>query len=136
MNKLTRRERPNIRFSCKFYTYAKTNNAEPETNEYGELEQEFSLHCVGLMAKEKPLKPQEAVEGDRAISEQTFILIGNWTYTLAKVTHGMFCFIPQQGLYAVNGNATDPWGDRKKIHIYVVDNVTQDIRQKIPGAML
>ena len=134
---VNRRNRPNTRYYCKFYTYSKTSLSAPVINDYGEQTQEFSLFSKGLFALEKPMKPKEIVDGDRSLNEQTFILVGNWTQDLANVTHGMYCFIPfYKKLYVVNGNATDPWGDRKKLHIYVVDNVAQDVRQKIPGAKL
>jgi hypothetical protein len=49
----------------------------------------------------------------------------------------MYCFIPSLSkLYAVSGDATDPHGDRKTVHIYLVDNVTRDITQIMPGATL
>lgn len=77
---------------------------------------------------EKPLKPQEVSDGDRNINEQSFLLIGQWTKSLAAVTHGMLAYNPTTDtVYAVNGNATDPWGDRKKIHIYVVDNLSREV---------
>jgi hypothetical protein len=49
----------------------------------------------------------------------------------------MFAYIPsRKKLYAVNGNATDPWGDRKKIHIYVIDNLTKLYDpETIPGML-
>jgi len=82
------------------------------------------------------MKPREVIEGGRNVNEQEFLLIGQWTRLLADVTHGMICLIPAKQLVcAVNGHATDPWGDRKKIHIYVVDNVTKEFtRGLLPGA--
>jgi len=131
------RDRPNKRFTCKFYTLGPTAISPPVTDALGQIEQEFSLHCRGIFAKEKPRRPIEIREGDRAVNEQESILVGTWTKTLGSVTHGMYCFIPSiRKLYAVNGNATDPYGDRKVIHIYVVDNVTLDITQLMPGAIL
>jgi len=132
-----RREKPNIRFTAKFYTYAATNNAEPTVLTTGELEQVFSLHAIGYGSLEKPLKPQESQEGDRTISEQSQLFICFYTRTLEKVTHGMYCYVSQLSkLFQVNGDALDPMGDKKKLHIHLVGNVTQDIRQKIPGALL
>ena len=136
MNNHNRRSRPNARFLCKFYTYAPTSISDPETDALGQIVQQFSLHSRGLFAKEKPQRPREVKEGDRTVNEQVSILVGAWTKSLASVTDSMFCFIPTLSkVYAVNGNATDPWGDRKKIHIYIVDNVTQDISDLIPGAL-
>ena len=130
------REKPNRRFTCKFYVFGPTSISEPETDSLGQLTQEFSLHCRGIFAKEKPRKPREIKEGDRSVNEQESILIGSWTKTLANVTHGMYCFIPSlRKLYAVSGDATDPIGDRKDIHIYIIDNVTTDITNLIPGAI-
>jgi hypothetical protein len=131
------RERPNIRFTCKFYTLGPTSITPQETDALGQLDREFSLHCRGLFAKEKPRIPREIREGDRTVNEQESILVGSWTKTLANVTHGMYCFIPTlRKLYAVNGDATDPSGDRRKIHIYIIDNVTFDVTQLMPGAVL
>lgn len=131
------RERPNRRFTCKFYVLGPTSISEPTTDSLGQLEQEFSLHCRGIFAKEKPRQPREVREGDRSVNEQESILIGTWTRTLSRVTHGMYCFIPSLSkLYVVSGDATDPYGDRKTIHIYLVDNVTRDITQLMPGAVL
>lgn len=131
------RQRPNKRFVCKFYVFGPTSLSEPETDTLGQLVQEFSLHSRGIFAKEKPRVPKEVKEGDRVVNEQESILVGTWTKTLSRVTNGMYCFIPSLSkLYAVNGDATDPMGDRKTIHIYIVDNVTQDVSQKLPGAPL
>jgi len=131
------RQRPNRRFSCKFYTLGPTSESEPETDNQGQLVQAFSLVCRGLCALEKPRQPREIREGDRAVGEQEQILIASWTKTLASVSFGMYCFIPSLSkLYVVNGNATDPYGDRRYIHVYVADNVTADIRLLMPGATL
>lgn len=131
------RKAPNKRFKCKFYVLAATSISEPTTDVLGQLEQQFSLHCSGYFAKEKPRQPREVKEGDRSVNEQESILIGTWTRTLSNVSHGMYCFIPSLSkLYAVSGDATDPHGDRKTIHIYIVDNVTRNITQLMPGATL
>jgi hypothetical protein len=101
----------------------------------GQITQQFSLHSVGIFAKEKPRSPREVKEGDRSINEQESLLIGTWTKTLSNVTHGMYCFIPSLSkIYAVQGDATDPMGDRKTIHISIVDNVTTDASNTLPGA--
>lgn len=134
---MTMKDQPNRRWVCKFYTLGPTTKTVPTTDSLGQLTQEFSLYCRGIFAKEKPSKPREIKEGERSVAEKEDILIGTWTKTLASVTHSMYCFIPQLSkLYVVNGDATDPKGDRQKIHIYIVDNVTIDIRQLMPGAIL
>ena len=131
------RERPNRRFTCKFYTLGPTAKTAPTTDVLGQLDLEFSLYSKGIFAKEKPTKPREIKEGDRTVNEQEWILISSWTKTLANVTHGMYCFVPSLSkLFVVSGDAIDPKGDRHDIHIYVVDNVTLDIRQLMPGAVL
>lgn len=136
--KPTRRQRPNIKYKCRFYKYGvPLKDDTPVPNEFGELVSEFSLFAVGLFAKELPLKPTEAEEGNRTIAEQKFMLVSKWTTSLSKVTHGMYCYIlRQQKLFVVDGNATDQWGDRQNIYINIVDNVTQDIATKFPGAPL
>ncbi len=131
------RERPNKRFSVRFYVFGPSAVSEPTVDAMGQLESELSQYCKGIFAKEKPRSPREIREGDRVVNEQESILIGTWTKTISLVSHGMFCFIPTlRKVYAVNGNATDPHGDRKTIHISIVDNVTQDITQRIPGAIM
>jgi hypothetical protein len=101
----------------------------------GQLSQKFSLHSKGIFSKEKPRSPKEVKEGDRAINEQESLLVGTWTKTLSNVTHGMYCFIPSLSkLYAVQGNATDPMGDKKIVQITIVDNVTVDVSEELPGA--
>ena len=131
------RERPNRRFTCKFYVLGPTAITDPETDALGQLVQEFSLVCKGVMAKEKPRVPREIKEGDRTVNEQESILVGTWTKTLYRVTHDMYCFIPAiSKLYAVSGDAVDPYEDRRYVHIYIVDNVSRDIRQLMPGALL
>jgi len=131
------REKPNRRFLCKFYVLGPTALNAPVTDTLGQITQEFSLHSKGIFAKEKPYKPREINEGDRTVNEQESILIGSWTGSLSRVTHGMYCFIPTLSkLYAVSGDATDPVGDRHTVQIYIVDNVTLDIRQLMPGAIL
>ena len=131
------RQKPNKRFKCKFYVLGSNVVDQPATDALGQLEQDFSLLCTGLFAKEKPRQPREVKEGDRTVNEQESILVGTWTRTLSRVTHGMYCFIPTLSkLYAVSGDATDPYGDRKVIHMYIVDNVTRSIKKLIPGATL
>jgi hypothetical protein len=131
------RDRGNKRFTCKFYVLGPTSIEPPVTDDLGQLKQEFSLYGKGIFAKEKPRSPREIREGDRSVNEQESILIGTWTKTLYKVTHGMYCFIPAMSkLYVVRGDAIDPYEDRKTIHIYIVDNVTRDIRLLMPGATL
>lgn len=122
MNKYNRRSRPNLRYSCEFYI--------PSTNadEYGELEQEFDLHYKGPFSLELPLNPIEVSDSGRIQAEQTFVLIGNWCRPAALITAGMFCVIPQlQKVFAVKGQATDQWGDRKKLKIHIIDNVSQPV---------
>ena len=120
---------------CKFYTYSETTLSEPTIDSMGPISQKFSLHSRGIFAKEKPRSPKEVKEGDRVINEQESLLVGTWTKTLSNVTHGMYCFIPSLSkIYAVHGNATDAMGDRKYIQITIVDNVTSDVSQELPGA--
>jgi len=129
MAKQTRRAKPNARDRVKFYKPSITTDVS------GELKNEYVFHSAGYFALEKPLKPREVLEGARNINEQTFILIGQWTRLVSEVTHGMIAFIvDKQKLFAVDGNATDPWGDRSKCHVYVVDNVLKDVAAGIiPG---
>lgn len=128
-------KRYNRRIVCKFYTLSETTLSEPTIDSMGQLSQKFSLHSKGIFAKEKPRAPKEVKEGDRAINEQESLLFGTWTKTLSNVTHGMYCFIPSLSkVYAVQGDATDPMGDRKTIQITIVDNVTTNVSQELPGA--
>lgn len=128
-------KRWNRRVVCKFYTLSSTTLSEPTIDSMGQMNKDFSLHSKGLFAKEKPRIPKEVKEGDRTINEQESVLFGAWTKTLASVTHGMYCFIPSLcKVYAVQGNATDPMGDRKSIQINIVDNITSDVSQELPGA--
>lgn len=128
-------KRCNKRFTCKFYTLSGTALTEPTIDSLGQITKQFSLHSKGIFAKEKPRAPKEVKEGDRAINEQESMLLGTWTKTLSNVTHGMYCFIPSLSkVYAVHGDATDPMGDRKTVMITIVDNVTSDVSQELPGA--
>jgi len=103
----------------------------------GQLSQKFSLHAKGVFSKEKPRSPKEVKEGDRSINEQESLLVGTWTKTLSNVTHGMYCFIPSLSkVYAVQGDATDPMGDRKIVQISIVDNVTINTSQEMPGTLI
>jgi hypothetical protein len=135
---MKRKERPNLTRRCRFYKYGTTlKDSEPVTNVYGELEQSFSLIAVGLFAKEKPYRANEAEEGDRTIGEQRHTLTGRYTTSLSNVSATLYCYIlSERKLYAVSGNATDPYGDKQWIWIDIVDNVTQDIVSKFPGAKL
>jgi hypothetical protein len=128
-------KRCNKRLVCKFYTLSGTTLTEPTIDSMGQITKQFSLHSKGIFSKEKPRLPKEVKEGDRSINEQESILFGTWTKTLSNVTHGMFCFIPSLSkVYAVQGNASDPMGDRKTIQITIVDNVTSDVSNELPGA--
>lgn len=122
MNKYNRRSRPNYRNTCEFWTPSNVVAAS------GELTQEYTLHYKAPFSLEVPLKPSEITDSGRVQNEQTFLLIGQWCMPASTVTAGMFCVITSlQKVYAVLGNATDPWGDRKKIHIRIVDNVSQPV---------
>jgi hypothetical protein len=133
---MKRGKKPNISCRCRFYKYGVVvKDSEPVTNDYGELKQEFSLVALGLFAKERLSRASEAEEGDRTIGEQKYTLTGRYTSSLSKVSTGLYCYIlSERKLYAVNGNATDPYGDKQWIWIDIVDNVTQDIASKFPGA--
>ena len=128
-------KRCNKRLVCKFYTLSGTTLTEPTIDSMGQITKQFSLHSKGIFSKEKPRLPKEVKEGDRSINEQESLLFGTWKKTLSNVTHGMFCFIPSLSkVYAVQGNASDPMGDRKTIQITIVDNVTSDVSNELPGA--
>lgn len=122
MNKYNRRARPNLRHVCEFWI----PSTEPDAA--GEMQQKFDLHYKAAFSMEVPVKPVEITDAGRIQSEQTFILIGQWCKPSASVTAGMFCVVPSmQKVYAVLGPATDPWGDRRKVHIRIVDNVSQHL---------
>lgn len=130
-------KRCNKRFTCKFYTCSETTLSEPTIDSMGQLSQKFSLHAKGVFSKEKPRSPKEVKEGDRSINEQESLLVGTWTKTLSNVTHGMYCFIPSLSkVYAVQGDATDPMGDRKTVQISIIDNVTINTSQEMPGTLI
>jgi len=130
-------KRCNKRYVCKFYTCSETTLSEPTIDSMGQLSQKFSLHAKGVFSKEKPRSPKEVKEGDRSINEQESLLVGTWTKTLSNVTHGMYCFIPSLSkVYAVQGDATDPMGDRKIVQISIVDNVTINTSQEMPGTLI
>jgi len=133
---MKRKERPNVTRRCKFYRYGVVSkDGVPVTNAYGELEQEFSLVAVGLFSKEKPKTATEVEEGDRSIDEQRHTLQGRYTTSLSNVNGAHYCYITsEKKLYVVNGPATDPYGDKQWIQISIIDNVTQDIASKFPGA--
>jgi head-tail adaptor len=123
-NTHNRRTRPNNRHRIRFYTPSE------DTVSSGELTKQFTLVTSGYFAKEKPLRPREVIEGARNVPEQDFLLIGQWTKSLSEVTAGYIAWDPTENkAYAVNGNAFDPWGDKKKIHIYITDNVTQELEE-------
>lgn len=130
MNKYNRRSRPNLRIVLEFWIPSTVANAS------GELVQEFVQHYRGPFALEVPQKPTEIVAQGLVQNEQQFIAIGQWCKPAQSVTEGMYCVWPAgQKVYAVLGQATDPWGDRKKIHIRLVDNVAQPIAQKLIPTM-
>lgn len=131
MNKYNRRSRPNLRFMLEFWTPSTKSNAS------GELEQGFEQHYRGPFALEVPQKPTEIVAQGLVQTEQQFIAVGQWCRPASAVTEGMYCvWVAGQKVYAVVGQATDPWGDRKKIHIRLVDNVAQPIAQKLIPTMI
>lgn len=74
------------------------------------------------------MRPTEIVDAGRVQDQQVFLLIGQWCKTASQISEGMVAFIPStQKMYAVEGGATDPWGDRRKIHIRIVDNVSSEV---------
>lgn len=122
MNKYNRRSRPNLRHICEFWVPSSVVTTS------GELTQEFKLHYRGPFAMEVPQNPTEVSDASRVQSEQTFYLIGQWCKPAADISAGMFCVIPSlQKVYAVRGPSTDKWGDKRKLWIMIVDNVSQPI---------
>jgi len=129
MNKYNRRSRPNLRHVCEFWVPSDTVTTS------GELTQAFTLFYKGPFAMETPKTPGEITDAGRVQTEQRFILIGQWCKPASQVTAGMFCVISSlQKVYAVAGEATDNWGDRKKLWINIINNVSQPITlQLIPS---
>ena len=122
MNNYNRRSRPNLRHTIEFYSPSTVASAS------GELEQEYTRIYRGPFAMEKPMRPNEIVDAGRVQDQQIFLLIGQWCKTASQISEGMVAFIPStQKMYAVEGGATDPWGDRRKIHIRIVDNVSSEV---------
>ena len=128
MNRYNRRSRPNLRTVCEFWLPSNVVSTS------GELTQEFTLHYKGPFSLEVPRKPSEITDSGRITTEQIFNLVGQWCKPAEEITTSMFCVIPsRQKVYAVQGPATDPWGDRKKVNITIIDNVSQPITiQLIP----
>ena len=128
MNRYNRRSRPNLRTVCEFWLPSNVVSTS------GELTQEFTLHYKGPFSLEVPRKPTEITDSGRITTEQVYHLIGQWCKPAEEITTSMFCVIPsRQKVYAVQGPSTDPWGDRKKVNITIIDNVSQPITvQLIP----
>lgn len=122
MNKYNRRARPNLRNLCEFWV------PSSEATSAGELKQEFTLHYKAGFSMELPLRPTEISDAGRVTTEQIFVLIGQWCLPAMQISTSMFCVIPSlQKVYAVQGQATDPFGDRRKVHIRVIDNVSRPV---------
>ncbi len=131
MNKYNRRSRPNLRHVCEFWVPSDT------ATESGELVQDFTLYYKGPFSMETPLKPSEIAAEGRIQSEQQFVLIGQWCAPASKITAGMFCAIPSlQKVMSVKGPATDNWGDRKKLWVFVMDNVSQPITLQLMPSLI
>jgi hypothetical protein len=130
MNKYNRRSRPNLRHNVEFWS------PSTEAGASGELEQKFILEYKGPFSLELPRNPVEVADSGKIQNEQVFVLIGQWCKDALRVTAGMYAVIPSfQKVYAIQGNATDPWGDRRKVHIRIVDNVTQPVTVQIINTM-
>ena len=131
MNKYNRRSRPNLRHTCEFWVPSEVADVS------GELVQEFSLFYKGPFSMEVPLKPSEIAAEGRVQSEQQFILIGQWCKPSSQITAGMYCVIPGlQKVFAVRGPATDNWGDRKKVWIYIIENVSRPLSLQLLPSMM
>jgi hypothetical protein len=130
MSKYNRRERPNLRHVCEFWIPSTVPNAA------GEMQQKFDLHYKAAFSLEVPTKPIEITDAGRIQSEQIFLLIGQWCKIASQITAGMFCAVPSMSkVYAVLGPATDPRGDRRKLHIRIVDNVSQHLTVELLPTM-
>lgn len=122
MNKYNRRSRPNLRHVVEFYVPSTTASSS------GELETAFTRIYRGPFSMEKPMRPTEIADAGRIQDQQVFLLIGQWCKPAMDVTEGALAFIPStQKAYAVDGSATDPWGDKRKVHIRIVDNVSSEV---------
>jgi len=131
MNKYNRRSRPNLRHVCEFWTPSDVATSS------GELTQEFTLSYRGPFSMETPLKPSEITAEGRVQTQQQFILIGQWCKPASQITEGMFCVIPSlQKVFSIKGPATDNWGDRKKLWIYIMENVSQPISVQLLPSLI
>ncbi len=83
------------------------------------------------------MRPTEIVDAGRVQDQQVFLLIGQWCKTAMQVTEGTVAFIPStQKSYAVEGSATDPWGDKRKVHIRIVDNISSEVEADMIGKVV
>lgn len=74
------------------------------------------------------MRPTEIADAGKVQDQQKYLLIGQWCKPAMNVTEGALAFTPStQKAYAVNGSATDPWGDKRKVHIRIVDNVSSEV---------
>jgi hypothetical protein len=125
-NKYNRRSRPNFRHRVEFWKPTSV------TDSAGELKSEYVLVYAGTFAMELPKTPTEVSDLGRVQPQQEFMLLGQYTPKIKELTAGLFAVVKDlQKVVVLAGNATDPWGDRRKMHVRVTDNLAQEITTKI-----
>ena len=83
-------------------------------------------------AMELPKTPTEVSDLGRVQPQQEFILLGQYSPKIRELTAGLYAVVKDlQKVVVLSGNATDPWGDRRKMHVRVNDNLAQEITTKI-----
>ena len=98
----------------------------------GELKSEYVLVYAATFAMELPKTPTEVSDLGRVQPQQEFILLGQYSPKIKELTAGLYAVVKDlQKVVVLSGNATDPWGDRRKMHVRVNDNLAQEITTKI-----
>ena len=111
-NKYNRRSRPNFRHRVEFW--------KPSTvaDSAGELKSEYVLVYAATFAMELPKTPTEVSDLGRVQPQQEFILLGQYSPKIKELTAGLYAVVKDlQKVVVLSGNATDPWGDRRKMQI-------------------
>ena len=125
-NKYNRRSRPNFRHRVEFWKPSAVADSA------GELKSEYVLVYAATFAMELPKTPTEVSDLGRVQPQQEFILLGQYSPKIKELTAGLYAVVKDlQKVVVLSGNATDPWGDRRKMHIRVNDNLAQEITTKI-----
>ena len=98
-------------------------------NAMGELlEDSWDLVCPAFVSVERASKPIEIIDATVQQAQVQYVLNTSWNSRLLTIDTTCICWVPSKGkVYEVIGEPVDHTGERRRLLVYVTDNVLRSI---------